>query len=142
MTTPKDTGEATARPWAISGATIIWSPTGRSNVAAVSDPRPPNSSSVGYYEIEPWGDGEDADHRFREACANAELIVTAVNERDSLLERVRVLEGALRPLVSRLIKMMENGSECDCPAEGHLCGWSVLNYEVDVARAALAAKGE
>jgi hypothetical protein len=61
-------------------------------VAAVSDPRPPNSSSVGYYEIEPWGDGEDADHRFREACANAELIVTAVNERDSLLERVRVLE--------------------------------------------------
>jgi hypothetical protein len=69
-------------------------------------------------------------------------LVATESECDLLLERVRVLEEALRPLVSRLIKMMENGSECDCPAEGHLCGWSVLNYEVDVARAALAAKGE
>lgn len=70
-------------PWKIYGATVIWSPEGHANVAAVSDPHPPNDSSVGYYEIRPWTDN-DAGKRFEEACANAELIVTAVNERERL----------------------------------------------------------
>lgn len=72
-------------PWKIYGATVIWSPEGHANVAAVSDPHPPNDSSVGYYEIRPWTDN-DAGKRFEEACANAELIVTAVNERERLRE--------------------------------------------------------
>lgn len=51
-------------------------------------------------------------------------------ERDTLVE-------AVRPLLTRLEKMMENGPECDCPAEGHLCGWTDLNREIDAAQAAL-----
>lgn len=64
----------------------------------------------------------------------------AVNERSALQERVKRLEEALTPLVIRPTKMVENGPECDCPAEGHLCGWPALNYELDGARAALTER--
>jgi hypothetical protein len=58
-------------------------------------------------------------------------VVSAANERDSLLERVRVLEGALRPIVScyGLGQPAEKFTEQVGPL--------ILD-----ARAALAAKGE
>jgi hypothetical protein len=72
--------------------------------------------------------------------ANAYLIVTAVNERDALFRETAQLRRTLGLLVNRIEKMMENGPECDCPVEGHLCGWPTLQREVEGARVILAAK--
>lgn len=52
------------------------------------------------------------------------------------------LGEALEPLVTRVEKMMENGPDCDCPAEGHICGWPALQRETRAARAALQPKAE
>jgi hypothetical protein len=122
MITPRDKVEATARPWRLISITfddprfIIWGPRG-----------------PGYGAIcRTWRQGlTPTDEEAGEAAANAELIVTAVNERDSLLERVRVLEGALHPIVScyGLGQPAEKFTEQVGPL--------VLD-----ARAALAAKGE
>jgi hypothetical protein len=60
---------------------------------------------------------------------------------DSGEEAIRLRE-ALEALVRRVEKMMENGPECDCPAEGHMCGWPALQQEVKAARAALQPKAE
>jgi len=37
--------------------------------------------------------------------------------------------------------MMIDGPDCDCPAEGHMCGWPGLQREVKDARAALGVHG-
>jgi hypothetical protein len=58
-------------------------------------------------------------------------------ERDALLSEVARLREVLGPLVNRIDKMMENGPDCGCPAEGHLCGWIHLQLEMDAARAVL-----
>jgi hypothetical protein len=50
------------------------------------------------------------------------------------------LREALEPLVTRIEKMMANGPECDCPPEGHMCGWPSLRREVKAARAVLSPK--
>jgi hypothetical protein len=60
----------------------------------------------------------------------------------STTERVIRLREALEPLVVRLTKMMENGPDCECEPEGHICGWPALQRELAAARAALQPKAE
>jgi hypothetical protein len=114
MTTPKDKVEATARPWALRS---------RSAYAGFVDIGPADNAFFTVAHVTGFN--------LSEATNNANLIVTAVNERDSLLERVRVLEGALRPIVScyGLGQPAEKFTEQVGPL--------ILD-----ARAALAAKGE
>ena len=68
--------------------------------------------------------------------------VTAVNERDQLLAEVARLRAAFQPLYTRVEKMMMDGPECDCPAEGHMCGWPDLQREMKAVHAALSSEKE
>ena len=86
-----------------------------------------------------------ATNQFKVPLPTGKEVVDAVNERDGLLaERNRLREAleALEPLVTRVENMMMNGPECDCPAEGHMCGWPDLQREASIARAALSGKKE
>jgi len=69
-----------------------------------------------------------------------ELLTKVVGERNRLRGEGDRLREALEPLVTRIEKMMMDGPECDCPVEGHLCGWTNLQREVEAARAALSGK--
>lgn len=44
---------------------------------------------------------------------------------------------AIRALVERGKKIVGGGSDCDCPPEGHHCGYPEMLYEVTAAEAAL-----
>lgn len=61
----------------------------------------------------------------------------AVNSHAELERERDALARALRPLVKYLDNVMANGPECDCPAEGHMCGWPALRLAVSNAREAL-----
>lgn len=61
----------TPGPWRINGATVIWSPTSKAVVAAVSALR--ETDTVKYTEVRGSTPG------FHESCGNAELITAAVN---------------------------------------------------------------
>lgn len=100
-----DISKATARPWEQSGV-MIWSPSGKANVAAMSEPRPPDSDAIGYYPVG-WGKG------FNEAAANAALIVTAVNERDALIAERDQLRDACLFVKDFLRKLEEDGGYHD-----------------------------
>jgi hypothetical protein len=54
-----------------------------------------------------------------------------------LFSEVAQLREALQPLYERLQKMMDDGPDCECPAEGHMCGWPGLQKEMKVAALAL-----
>lgn len=67
--------------------------------------------------------------------AEHELLRKVVGERNGLRDEVAQMRKALETLCTRLEKTTENGPDCECPAEGHMCGWPHLQREVDRARA-------
>ena len=73
--------EPTKTPWEICGASIIWSPSGKATVAAVSEPR--GANTVQYVPLE-LGSPD-----FEEACANAAHIVRCVNSFEGLVTALK-----------------------------------------------------
>lgn len=94
MTTPQeqkmtaqDEAKHSLLPWKISGATIIWSPSGKATVAEVSEPR--GCDTVRFMEL------VRGSKDFDEACANAEFIVKACNAHDDLLSALERARGCM-----------------------------------------------
>jgi len=58
-------------------------------------------------------------------------------ERHPLAEEKRALVEAARPVLDRGEKILE-GEDCDCGAEGHICGLPAMTRELAALRAALA----
>jgi hypothetical protein len=76
----------------------------------------------------------------RQCEARPELKLIKFSEQ--LIEEVARLREAFQPLYTRVEKMMIDGPECDCPAEGHMCGWPDIQREMEAARAALSSDKE
>jgi hypothetical protein len=113
--------EATARPWE-QHADLIWSPDGKAVIAALCEPH--GSQFVSYRKLEMTSPD------FREAYANAELIVRAVNAHDDLVAALREMLG----------EELSGESNPYVPDEQGVSLWRTFG-ELRRARAALA-KGE
>jgi hypothetical protein len=78
---------ATPRPWQTDGAKNVWSPAAKANIATMSDPY--EGTTVGYHEL------KISSPHLHEACANADLIVAAVNAynpQESAANKDRIME--------------------------------------------------
>lgn len=73
----------------------------------------------------------------RQCKANAELIVTAVNEREALLLRIEGLEKTLKTLLGEHADIRRGQHNASAIYQIDVKGW-----DIEVARAALSGKGE
>jgi hypothetical protein len=121
MTTPTQSAAHVAahatEPWEICGATHIWSPIGKANVASCSEPR--GQSYVGY-ESPRYATGG-----LHEAATNAKRIVACVNalaglNPEALSDVVKALEDAAQELYDSCHSsgdpMNESNMQCDAVA--------------------------
>ena len=66
------------------------------------------------------------------ACGDCSQIEIA-----RLTTKLTEVEAALTVTTTMLSQLASNGPECDCPPEGHLCGWPKLQHAITVGQAAL-----
>lgn len=96
VTGPVDRKEPTSTPWTLSDFTQIHDSSGNRLIASCD--------SKGYWE-------NDEEKRLKQDKANAELIVSCVNQNKSLLDKIARLETALNEISKTKPKIWPNKYE-------------------------------
>lgn len=107
MTTPTKTPHSPL-PWK-GDASVIWSPSGKAVIAAMSELR--TTSTVQFTPI----DSGSSDADLNEAYANRDFILLAVNNHEKLveaLERIRRFTGSEEAIIARsVLASLSDGQE-------------------------------